>query len=214
MKHLMAVWLFAIFPVLHAQPIRIRTQELPKAIVGTAYHETLETAVDGRCPDGDVGLHLGAGALPRGLAIRGDYLLGTPVETGTFQFRVRVDNTCAVAEKAYALVVTGKPILKVYPEELAFAYHTGEPNPAPQTVLVSSDWPGLPYLVQAIEPWLNCAQRAGVTPELGSAFAADRVAVRVSPANLKPGIYYSELSVSTWLGANTPVVRVTLTVAP
>jgi hypothetical protein len=211
MIRLLPLWLLVAVPLLHGKAVRIRTSDLPWAIVNTAYHSVIETEVDGRCPQGDVTLSLSDGALPRGVEIGGGSLLGIPKETGTFHFSVRAANTCSSSVKALDLVVTGKPILRVFPEELSCEYRAGQASPAPLTVQVSSTWPDLPYSIQAGAGWLT-RKGGGVTPGKDSGLAADMVSLEIDPKNLAPGTYRTSVRFSTWSGANSPVVSVTLKV--
>jgi hypothetical protein len=205
-----------VLPVLHGGPVAIRTSELPWAIVGVAYNFTVETSVDGNCPGGDVALSAIDGMLPEGVEIRGVQLLGTPKKTGRYGFSVRAQNTCASAVKRLELVVTGKPILRALPEEVAFVRRAGQagPGPAPVTVEVSGTWPNLPYTVQSDAGWLTHKARGGATPDAGSALYSDVVSLDADPKDLPSGVYHASVRFSTWLGANSPVVAVTLTVLP
>jgi hypothetical protein len=211
MRDLLPLFLLAALPLLGGEPVQIRTSDLPWAIVNTAYRAAIETGVDGRCPDGDAGLSLSDGALPRGLEVTGGYLQGTPRETGTFDFSVRAANNCSSVVKALELVVTGKPILRVFPEVLSCEYRAGQTGPVPLTVQVSSTWPDLPYSIQAGAEWL-VRKGGGVTPGTGSGLASDAVSLKIDPKNLAPGVYRTSVRFSTWLGANSPVVSVTLRV--
>ena len=74
MGRLLFLWLLAALPVLRGKALEIRTSDLPWAVVNTSYRSTIETAVDGRCPDGDVALSLNYGSLPGGVEIRAGYL--------------------------------------------------------------------------------------------------------------------------------------------
>lgn len=212
MGRLLPMWLLAALPLLHGEPVQIRTSDLPWAIVNTAYRFAIETGVDGHCPDGDAVLSLSDGTLPRGVELRGGYLIGIPKETGTFHFSVLAANNCSSVVKALELVVTGKPILRVFPEELSCEYRAGQAGPAPLAVEVSATWPDLPYFIAIDAPWLTRRVRAGAVPDAGSGLASDVVSLEVDAKNLAPGIYRTSVRFSTWLGANSPVVAVTLKV--
>jgi hypothetical protein len=214
MNRWLLLGLFGALPALRGAPVGIRTSELPWAIVGTAYNFTIETSVDGNCPAGDVALSVIDGTLPDGIEIRGVQLLGTPKKTGRYGFSVRAENTCASAVKGLELVVTGKPILRAVPEEVAFVHRAGQAGPAPLTVAVSGTWPNLPYTVRADASWLTQKALAGATPDADSALSSDVVSLEVDPKDLPPGVYRTSVRFSTWLGANSPVVAVTLTVLP
>lgn len=212
MRRLLPLWLLAAVPLLHGGPVEIRTSDLPWAIVNTGYHFAIETGVNARCPDSDVVLSLSDGTLPHGIEMRGGYLLGIPKETGIFHFSVRAANNCSAVVKALELVVTGKPILRVYPQELTYEVRAGQAGAAPLTVQVSATWPDLPYSIGIDAPWLTQKVRAGVAPDTGSGLRSDVVSLGVDAKNLAPGVYRTSVRFSTWLGANSPAVPVTLKV--
>ena len=144
--------------------------------------------------------------------LQGDSVAGIPKQMGIFRFRLRAANNCAAAEQEYSLQVTGRPVLRVSPEELVFECRAGDPVPKPKNVLVSSTWPELPYSVIGKESWLRVRLRAGVTPYLGSAFASDAATVEVVPEDLKPGVYEATLVFLSREGDTPPAVPVTLKV--
>ena len=187
MRRLLPLWLLAAVPLLHGGPVEIRTSDLPWAIVNTGYHFAIETGVNARCPDSDVVLSLSDGTLPHGIEMRGGYLLGIPKETG-------------------------KPILRVYPQELTYEVRAGQAGAAPLTVQVSATWPDLPYSIGIDAPWLTQKVQAGVAPDAGSGLRSDVVSLGVDAKNLAPGVYRTSVRFSTWLGANSPAVPVTLKV--
>ena len=198
-----------------AAPLQFRTRELPRAVAGSVYHAVLQTQVDGRCPWSDVILEVIGGNLPRGIELSGDALIGIPKEFGAFRLRVRAVNGCASVSEDLALEVTGKPILRVMPEELVFEYREGESNPRPQSLLVSASWPDLAYEVRSgSAPWLRFRSNQGVTPYAGSPYAADSVTVEALPEGLAPGTYRTVMNFSVDLGANFPQVQVTFRVLP
>jgi hypothetical protein len=206
------VWLLAAIPVLHGKGVEIRTSDLPWAMVNTSYRSTIETAVDGRCPESDVAVSLNGGSLPRGIEIAAGYLAGTPKEVGRFQFSVRAANNCSSAVKDLELIVTGKPMLRVFPEEVRCEYRAGQAAPAPLTVEVSASWPDLPYAMRIDAPWLTGKPRAGATPTAGSGLASDAVSLEIDAKNLAAGTYRAWVRFSTSMGANSPAVAVTLRV--
>jgi hypothetical protein len=207
MLRFLPLWLLLALP-LHS--LEIRTSELPWAVVNTVYHSAIETGVNGHCEDGDAVLSLSEGTLPRGIEIKGVYLLGTPKETGTFHFKLRAANDCSSTVKAMELVVTGKPILRVSAEAFTVESHFGKA--APVAVQVSATWPDLPYSIHVDVPWLTAKVRAGVIPEAESSLSADVVSLEVDPKGLAPGLYRASVQFSAWLGANSPVVNVFLRV--
>jgi hypothetical protein len=81
-------------------------------------------------------------------------------------------------------------------------------------VEVSATWPNLPYSVQVDAGWLTRKVLAGVTPGQGSGLSSDIVSLEIDPKDLAPGIYRASVRFSTRSGANSPVVAVTLKVAP
>jgi hypothetical protein len=196
-----------------AAPLEFRTRELPRAVFGAAYHAGVDTQVDGRCPNSDVILELSAGNLPRGIDLSGNALTGIPREFGVFRVRIRAANLCVSASQDLTLEVTGKPILRVTPEQLVIEYREGDPLPSAEALLVSASWPELAYSVTAGNaPWLRWRANQGVTPYQGSAYAADAVVIQVVPEGLAPGVYRGVLSFSADLAANMPQISVTLRV--
>jgi hypothetical protein len=194
--------------------VQIRTRELPWATLGGAYDTQIVTATDGRCPLADVAVSVISGALPRGIELWGGRLQGTAREMGSFPLTVRAANGCqGAATRDFVLTVTGKPILRVAPEELVFEYRVGGQPPRSQALLVASSWPHLPYSVTGeASKWLNVTVSEGYTPDRGAALSSDSVWVHVSPQGLQPGTYKAAVSLTAWLGANAPVVPVTLKV--
>jgi len=182
-----------------ADMIEIQTEELPRAIIGMDYEATIATRVDGLCPIGNVGLFLADGKLPRGLQVSNIGLTGVPKEMGIFHFTLGARNTCAAATpKEFELMITGRPILRAYPEKIEFVITEGAASRV-QTVLISSTWPGLPYKISASDgSWIGFRQTQGTTPEIGSALTGDRVAVEAIPSKLKPGVHHGELMVRAW----------------
>ena len=204
---------FLAAQVLLCQPLRIQTRDLPWAIVGADYHQKIETNVNPLCPGSDSVLSA-IGKLPRGLEMKGEYLTGIPRETGTFRFRIRAANDCAATDQRLALVVTGKPILHVYPESLTFQMRTGHEAPPLQSVNVSATWPELAYTMKSDAGWLIAKPHSGATPPEDSGLSSDPVKVQIGATEFAPGVYHCNLHFSTWEGANAPEVAVTLIVLP
>jgi len=213
-RSLALVALAAAAGLLSAAPLSFRSAELPWAAIGTDYRAPIQTLGNGRCSLADVVVTVADGVLPEGLMLQGDCIAGIPKQTGIFRFRLRAANNCAAAEQDFELQVTGKPVLRVSPEELVFEYRIGDPVPPPRNVLVSSTWPELPYSVTGAANWLRVRLRAGVTPYLGSAFASDAATIEVLPQDLKPGVYQAALVFLVREGAAPPTVPVKLTVLP
>ena len=195
-------------------PLGFRTRELPRAAIGAPYYAVVATKVDGRCETSDVQMEVAGGVLPRGVMLAGDTLTGVPAEFGRFRIRVRAESPCASAIEDLILEVTGKPILRVAPEELAIEYREGDPAPLSRVVLVSATWPALPYALRAASaaPWLRLRPGEGATPPEGSPHTGDPVTVEVSPEGLAPGVYRAILSFSTAGGVNAPQIPVTFRV--
>ena len=106
--------------------------------------------------------------------------------------------------RAACLEVTGKPILRVVPDELVFEYRIGDPG----------TWPELPYSVSAAASWLHLSLSTGVTPSAGSAFSADPATVTIMPKDLAPGRYETALLFSAPGAATMPAIPVKLRVLP
>lgn len=195
------------------QALRFRTPELPPAMLGEAYRAPVEVLSNGRCTVADVFLTLVDGTLPPGLELDLTGIRGTPHRTGTFPIVIQAENACSAAVQPFTLVVAHRPMLSVNPTELHFKVKAGEAAAAPQTLLVSSDWYGFPYqLSSGSSSWLRVGQRGGVTPREGLALQGDPVVITVERGDRKPGVYQELIRVTGWQSANSPTVRVTLTV--
>jgi hypothetical protein len=198
---------------LPARALQIRSEQLPWAMVGQPYRAQIDMGLDDSCMAADVRFMLAGGSLPRGLNLNVVGVVGTPREVGRFQFTIRAQNQCIAVEKTIELFVTGKPVLDVSPAELAFEYHVGGALPKARVVQVTSTWPNLPYGVTASgTEWLQAEPASGLTPDTGSALRGDAVTLRIHPEKLNAGTYRTTLVFSTWMGANTPEIPVTLKV--
>jgi hypothetical protein len=196
-----------------AQGIDFRPAELPWAIVDQPYNPRPLVILGGGCPAGDARF-TAQGELPEGLAITGaGQIEGVPQRTGIYRFAVRVADSCGATVKPVTLVVTGAPILVISTKALEFHYRRGGPLPEPQSMLVTGSWPNLAYRVDGQgTPWVRTAPKTGRIPRPGAAVEADAVEVHVSPEGLAPGAHEMLLTVSAWLAANAPTVRVRLVV--
>jgi len=191
--------------------IEIESADLPRAIQGLVYNTTIRTTVNGQCPSGNVGLFLARGSLPPGLRTTDDGLGGVPVEIGNFKFSIGAHNMCASTTRSFHLLVTGRPILRAVPERIQFTL-SADSQPAGQTVLIYSTWPGLPYTLSTPDgSWLALRQAEGSTPEAGSSFIGDRATVTAIPLKLAPGVYHGRVIVSAWR-ANPTTIEVTVNV--
>jgi len=114
-------------PAIGHGPIDIQTEELPRAIQGLEYSAGMRVTLDGRCPSGSVGLFLENGSLPPGLRITQQGLDRTPKQMGLFSFRIGSANNCAAVSRQFELLVTGRPILRAFPEKLNLTIPAGHP---------------------------------------------------------------------------------------
>ncbi len=115
-----------------------RTTELPRAMRGVEYNAAIATAVDGRCPASDVELSLASGALPAGLHLESAGISGEPREMGHFHFAVRAENQCRWVIQQFDLTVTGRPLVAVSPDRIAFEFREGDAAPQRKRVMVSA----------------------------------------------------------------------------
>jgi hypothetical protein len=209
-----AILLLPLGGPLAAGGIEIQGEELPPAIQGLEYSVGFHTLVDGRCPFGNVGFFLESGSLPRGVHTTDEGLGGTPKEKGMFRFRIAARNICASSVREFELLVTARPILRAFPEEIAITVPAAD-APATDTMLISSTWPGLPYEVSTPDgAWLKLQPVRGITPEQGSALSGDRVLVQVNPKDLSPGVHHGTIIVSAWRASGVTIdVTVTLPAA-
>ena len=194
-----------------AAVLEIESVDLPRAIQGLVYDGPVRVSVDGRCPNGNVGLFLAGGSLPRGLRTTDHGIGGVPTEMGVFRFSIGARNTCAATTRAFRLLVTGRPVLRAVPERIEFTVSPDSP-PDSQIALISSTWPGLAYTLSTPDgAWLTLRQAAGATPEPGSAFTGDRATVTAIPMKLAPGVHRGTLLVSA-RNADSIKIEVTVTV--
>jgi hypothetical protein len=133
---------------------------------------------------------------------------------GHFRFTLRAANVCSSDTRTYDLLVTGKPILMVYPPRIEFQYRAGSAVLLQDVIRVEGSWPDLPYTIDiAATPWLQVEPAEGKTPSAESALSGDRVQLRVDPAKLAPGLYHTALKFYTTGGENVPIVDVILQVS-
>jgi hypothetical protein len=197
---------------LAGQALGFQTEELPWAIKSAPYHAELTTILNGECPASDVRLRVSAGRLPRGIRLFNFGFEGTPEEMGRFWFTVTASNTCASSTKDFDLLVTGKPILVVWPRQIRWQYREGSVEPE-DVLTVQGSWPNLPYSMDVSSaPWMIAQPAMGKIPDEESAFTGDRVSLRASAANLSPGTYHALLKFYTTGGESAPMVDVTLEV--
>lgn len=200
--------------VARAGDLEIISREMPRAIVDRAYEPPpLEVQNGGRCPVGGMGYAVISGSLPPGVHLsHAGYLTGTPAKIGSYWFAVRAANGCSRATRWIEVVVTGAPILRIFPDRLRFVVDDG-PTP-PQTVRVSSSWPRLEYQVsiKTSKEWLKAIPRRGITPRAGDSMDADVMEISVDAKGMKPGFYRGEVAVSAWGAIEAPVLKVELVV--
>jgi hypothetical protein len=187
--------------------IQIESEELPRGIQGLAYSAEIRTSLDGRCPHSDSSLFLESGRLPRGVRTTSEGLAGVPMELGLFSFWIGVHNTCATTSRAFELLVTGRPVLRAFPDRIELSVSPDSP-PVDQTVVISSNWPDLAYTIFPRDPsWLKLRPVQGITVLTG-----DRAIVTAAPLRLAPGIHHGTIIVSAWR-AEPITIEVTVNVA-
>ncbi|MBS1831009.1 MAG: putative Ig domain-containing protein [Acidobacteria bacterium] len=195
--------------------LEIATSTLPTAIVHKPYKQDPIIALGpSRCPQNNLHFRLAFGQLPPGLQLTSSgYLTGTPTQTGTYQFLVRAGNDCEYTTRPFTLKVEGAPIFVTFPDSLDFEYTPNGPIPTPQTVLVSSSWPDMPYSIDPIgATWLSADPLRGRTQLPDGPHSGDPVAISIDPAKLTPGTYRATLRISAWQATNSPTIPVTLRV--
>jgi len=193
--------------------LEIATQGLPTAIVHKPYTQDPIIALGpSRCPQNNVHFSVAFGQLPPGLRLSASgHLIGTPTQTGAFQFLVRAGNDCEYATRSFDLKVEGAPIMVHHPDALEFEYTPNGPLPPAQTLIVSSSWPDTPYSIDAVgADWLIAQPLRGRTQLPDGGHSGDPVSIQIDPAKLAPGTYRASLRLSAWQAANSPVIPVTL----
>jgi hypothetical protein len=193
----------------------IHTEQLPRAIKGVPYSAEIRVVLDGRCPIDDVRFSLASGTLPPGLQFSMNGLAGTPREIGAYRFAVHAANSCTATDQEIEVLVTGRPIVQVFPEAVKFQVTAGDTARRTEQVLVSSTWRSLPYLTSdAAERWLSVRPIEGVTPDERSPLTGDRLMLDIDPSKLEPGVHRQTITISAWQAANAATVEVIVTVAP
>src|SRR5579872_4616795 len=206
--------LLGVLPVVSfaASGIAIRTEALPRAIQGVSYSGAIRLTVDGRCPLDDVHFSLASGRLPAGLQFDMSGISGVPREMGVYRFVVRADSSCTSGAREYELVVTGRLILEVSPETVEIQVSAGETAHHLESVLVSSTWRDLPYLISdPAEHWLGVRPTEGRTPAKGSALIGDRLILDIDPSKLEQGVHRQTITISAWQATGTARINVVVT---
>jgi hypothetical protein len=192
--------------------------QLPPAISGRTYAAGPITVVGGsRCPRNAPALRVVGGELPEGLSLTAaGYLAGTPTQPGRHSFVVRAATDCEAIQQEFELEVTGAPVLSVEPRSVEISLPQGAPPPQdPLVVQVRSSWGGMAYTVDGGDAeWLRATPVRGETPPAGGILDSDALELHVDPSRLPPGTYRVVMRLSTFRGANAPVVPVTLRVLP
>jgi hypothetical protein len=207
--------LLGVLPrLMPAADIEFATQELPWAIVDRPYSvPPLSARSSGACPLGGVSFAVVSGSLPPGLELsRLGYFSGVPMQTGMFEFAVRVSNGCTWTARHFVLTVTGAPILTVEPQKVSFRWVDGSAALEAQVIRVSSTWPRLVFSISSNASWLSAVPEHGYTPRASSSMAEDFVSVSADGSALKAGTYTAQLVFSSWEVLQAPVVTVELVV--
>lgn len=218
MRKLVCPLLFSLSSLsLFSAPVfHVNQPRLPDAMAGKVYAGgPLVVEGGGQCPRNQLWVRLVGGALPAGmyLSAAGQFG-GLPMEAGSYEFVVRVENGCGWSDQALTLEVVGAPIMLANPAALEFRVAAGQPV-APAAIQVSSNRAGQPYTVDSSAPWLRARPRAGRTPASGSALSADLVDVEIDTASLLPGQHRASLDIGGWRMAPVSVpVRVEVLAAP
>lgn len=205
--------LFCALPLI-GQGLDFTPTELPWAVVDEAYTPPpLVIKGSGSCYVGEA-TFTAAGELPEGISITGvGQFTGMPRKTGTYHFKLRLADPCSAKVREMTLFVTGAPILVLSMNALEFRYARGSQPPEPQAVLVRGTWPDLAYSIDTHDAaWLRATPARGRVPRIGAALEGDRVTVRIVPGTLAPGTYEAALTFWARQSANTPAVKVRLTV--
>jgi uncharacterized protein (TIGR03437 family) len=135
-------------------------------------------------------------------------VLPAGLPAGTYQGSVNITASGSTAVTVpVTLNVSAQPLIDLSTSSLSYTYQVGNPNPADQTVTLTSTTPGLAYTVAAASAgnWLSV--------NVSSALTGSPVTVSVNPTGLPAGTYTGTLSFNALGAANNPqTVTVTLTV--
>ena len=100
--------------------------------------------------------------------------------------------------------VTAPPVLSLSVSSASFNYRTGDPNPAAQSVQLTSNGAPLSFTLSVSNaPWLTVTPTSGTTPAT--------VNLTVNPANLAVGDYSATVTINS--GGGSPTIGVTLRVS-
>ena len=200
--------------------LTITTASLPNGGVGSTYQQSVSSS--GACSSnpfsgGVVTWALASGALPPGLngaQAGSDFAIsGVPTTPGTYNFSLRVSDTCGRSDtKAFSIVITQAPsqtaTLVATPGNVAFSVAFTAASSPDQQVSLSSTNANLPvtYTASTSTPWLSITNATGTTP--GS------ITVRaVNIGAFSPGNYTGSITFTS-NAVNSPLtLPVTLTVA-
>jgi uncharacterized protein (TIGR03437 family) len=135
-------------------------------------------------------------------------VLPAGLPAGTYQGSIAISTSGSTPITVpVTLNVSAQALLDLSTNSLTYTYQVGGPNPADQTVTLTSTTPGLAYTVAASSPgnWL--------TINVATALTGSPVTVSVNPAGLPAGTYTGSLSFNALGAANNPqTVTVTLNV--
>ena len=153
------------------------------------------------------------GTVAAGARVTRTYQLTAPAAPGTYTISLSAAGSAygeAVSTAArFAVAVSGSagPGMVLDPAALSFAYTTGGPVPAAQTINVSSTGGTVPFTAAASESWMSVKANGTSTPA--------SVTVSISPAGLSPGSYEGTVTIGAQAVSVTLAVsgtaRVTVT---
>ena len=203
-----------LIPLLASPAFHVNPPRLPDGLMGKSYTGgPLVVEGGGQCPRNYLSVRVVGGALPPGMYLSGaGQFGGTPMESGRFEFVVRVENGCGWSDQAMTLEIAGQPAMFATPTLLEFRVPLGQAI-RPAAIQVSSNRDGIPYTVDSTAPWLRARARAGRTPAAGSAVGADLVDVEIDTGSMGPGVYRGSLEIGGWRLAQPVSVPVMVEVA-
>jgi|GEM_PF-1758525 len=139
-------------------PVQITTTLEPVYPISKAWSIPL-AAQSGTAP---YAFKISAGGLPTGISIEGNQLIGSPSQTGSFSFNLKVTDANGLSsERSYKVLVSSGFTLSS--SVLRFAVQRGQTSPR-LTVKLDSNPAGVPVRVSTSAPWLKSTLGNTATP--------------------------------------------------
>ena len=202
--------------------LTITNASFPAGVVGQAYQQLLTSSGGCVTPFSPSPVfRVSGGALPPGLSIQSNSdstrsITGTPVSSGAFNFSLTVSDACGNAVTAsFTITITGTagaPQMTVSPPSIPFTIEAATTNiPADQTITISSTTSTVLNYSATISTQSGGNWLAIKSAPSGNTPGTITVGL-VNFANLTPGAYTGQITISSQASNSPVVVQVNLTV--